>query len=318
MTRNPTASLQVTTPPVEVLDLDLPPPPRRQATKTPPTTARSRKSPAIETPPVVPAPAAPQIPASRLPAVLPEPSPPLENLPIPAGRMTEDIITQYGVADRYLAGTLTPKQVQEFERFCRENPRYITETGMHHRVGAAMDLLVATGHATPPPVPVHTARFRLHIGWLLLAVLLMGGALWGAVNWIFSQDEQLASWKRRWNDRPLSMTTSTREIRLLPSRDSSSTTPAIVIEGKAAQLIDFHIDETRSPYKVFKVTIDRINQGRVQVISNLQKDSDGHLRISLNSSALGPGNYLFSIEGITPKGDPESDSWVTVGIGADK
>jgi hypothetical protein len=181
-----------------------------------------------------------------------------------------------------------------------------------------MDLLVATGHATPPAVPVHTARFRLHIGWLLLAVLLMGGALWGAVNWIFSQDEQLASWKRRWNDRPLSMTTSTREIRLLPSRDGSSTTPAIVISGKAAQLVDFHIDETRSPYKVFRVTIDRINQGRVQVISNLQKGSDGHLRISLNSSALGPGDYLFSIEGITPKGDPESDSWVTIGIGADK
>jgi hypothetical protein len=66
------------------------------------------------------------------------------------------------------------------------------------------------------------------------------------------------------------------------------------------------------------VTIDRIGQGRVQVISGLQKDAEGHLRIAQNSTAWPPGNYQLSIEGITPSGGSEPDSWVTIGIGADK
>ena len=49
-------------------------------------------------------------------------------------------------------------------------------------------------------------------------------------------------------------------------------------------------------------------------ISELAKDSNGHLRIALNSSALGPGNYQFTIEGLTWKGDAEPDSWITIGI----
>jgi hypothetical protein len=43
-----------------------------------------------------------------------------------------------------------------------------------------------------------------------------------------------------------------------------------------AQLADLKIDESRSPYKIFRVTIDRIDQGRVAVISELAKDSNGH------------------------------------------
>ena len=62
------------------------------------------------------------------------------------------------------------------------------------------------------------------------------------------------------------------------------------------------------------MTIDRIDQGRVGVITNLAKDSNGHLRIALNSSALGPGNYQLTIEGLNWRADPEPDSWITIGI----
>jgi hypothetical protein len=115
-------------------------------------------------------------------------------------------------------------------------------------------------------------------------------------------------------ERPLDPATSTREIRLLPSREGGSNTPAIMIGGSSAQLADLKIDESRSPYKIFRVTIDRIDQGRVAVISELAKDSNGHLRLALNSSALGPGNYQFTIEGLTWRGDAEPDSWITIGI----
>jgi hypothetical protein len=120
--------------------------------------------------------------------------------------------------------------------------------------------------------------------------------------------------QRQVSDRTLDAATSTRVVRLLPNRSGASSTPAIVIGGRAAQLVDFHIDESRSPYKDFRITIDRLDQGRVMVIDNLTKDSNGHLRVTVNSSAFGPGNYLLTIEGLTTRLEPQPDSWVTLGI----
>ena len=65
--------------------------------------------------------------------------------------------------------------------------------------------------------------------------------------------------------------------------------PAVVIGGGGeTQLADLKIDMSRSQYRAFRVTIDRIDQGRVAVLHNLMKDSNGHVRIALNTSALGP------------------------------
>ena len=113
---------------------------------------------------------------------------------------------------------------------------------------------------------------------------------------------------------PLDPATSTREIRLLPSREGVSNSPAITIGGPTTQMADLKIDESRSPYHTFRITIDRIDQGRVAVLNNMDKDSNGHLRIALNSSALGPGNYQLTVEGLDWRGQPQPDSWVTIGI----
>ena len=43
-----------------------------------------------------------------------------------------------------------------------------------------------------------------------------------------------------------------------------------------------------SDFRAFRITIDRLNQGRVEVLNNLIKDSNGELGFSLNTSALGP------------------------------
>ena len=127
-------------------------------------------------------------------------------------------------------------------------------------------------------------------------------------------DLGLVELQRQVADRTLDAATSTRVVRLLPNRSGASNTPAIVIGGGEAQLMDFRIDETRSPYKDFRVTIDRVDQGRVMVIDNLTKDSNGHLRLAVNSSAFGPGNYQLTIEGLTMRLEPQPDSWVTIGV----
>ncbi len=230
--------------------------------------------------------------------------------------MDRDSISRNQVVERYLSGRLPLKAATEFERFCRDNPQVLDELGLAERVNAGLRLLDASGK--PEPWQEAKKPFwqkpQVTIG---LAVAVIGLALGLSVvmNDNSAKSVRIKKLQDQASERPLDPATSTREIRLLPSREGGSNTPAITIGGGgAAQLADLKIDESRSPYKIFRVTIDRIDQGRVAVISELAKDSNGHLRIALNSSALGPGNYQLTIEGLTWRGDAEPDSWITIGI----
>ncbi len=229
--------------------------------------------------------------------------------------MDRDFIARNQVVERYLSGRLPLKGATDFERFCAEHPELLDEIGLPERVNAGLRLLEASGKPEPwqekarpkwqrPEVTLALAAAAAVLG---LTLLMMGGNTAG-------KSRQIADLKKQLLDQPLDPATSTREIRVLPSRSGASNTPAITIGGGGAQLADLKIDESRSPSHTFRVTIDRIDQGRVAVITNLLKDSNGNLRLAFNSSALGPGAYQFTIEGISWRGEPEPDSWVTIGV----
>ena len=229
--------------------------------------------------------------------------------------MDRDFIARNQIVERYLSGRLPLKGATDFERFCRENPDALDEMGLAERVNAGLRLLEASGK----PEPWQDAKqpfWQKPLVTIVLSVaaLALAAGLWLSMNDNAAKSQRIQKLQSQAVERPLDPATTTRDIRLLPSREGGSNTPAITIGGGAAQLADFKIDESRSPYKVFRVTIDRIDQGRVAVISELGKDSNGHLRIALNSSALGPGNYQLTIEGLTWRGDAEPDSWITIGI----
>ncbi len=229
--------------------------------------------------------------------------------------MDRDFIARNQIVERYLSGRLPLKGATDFERFCREHPELLDEIGLPERVNAGLRLLEASGKPEPWQEPARPLwqKPQVTLG-LAVGVAILGLALvvaWGAT---VNKDHRIAALEKQAYERALDPATSTREIRLLPSRSGASATPAITVGGANAQLADFKIDESRSPHHSFRVTIDRIDQGRVAVITNLTKDSNGHLRMALNSSALGPGNYQLTIEGIGWRGDPEPDSWITIGI----
>jgi hypothetical protein len=233
----------------------------------------------------------------------------------PAAPMDRDYIARNQVVERYLSGRLPLKGATEFEQFVGKHPELLDEIGLPERVNAGLRLLEASGKPEPwqeaprpawqkPPVTLALAAATAVLA--VLAMVLTGTSA--------SKNHKIAELQKQVIEQPLDPATSTREIRLMPNRSGASNAPAITIGGGGAQLADFKLDESRSPYHIFRVTIDRIDQGRVGVITNLVKDSNGHLRIALNSSALGPGNYQLTIEGLNWRGDPEADSWVTIGI----
>jgi len=265
--------------------------------------AKPATAPASTASAAAPAVAAPATPAS--PNALPAAAP-----------MDRDYIARNQVVERYLSGRLPIKGATEFERFCKAHPKFLDDIGLPERVNAGLRLLEASGKPEPwqeTKTPVwHKPAVTLALG---IGVVILGLALVGVSATSARMSHRIDQLQHQASERALDPATSTREIRLMPSRSGASNSPAITIGGGGAvQLADFKIDESRSPYHVFRITIDRIDQGRVGVINNIAKDSNGHLRIALNSSALGPGNYMLTLEGLDWRGEPQPDSWVTIGI----
>jgi hypothetical protein len=229
--------------------------------------------------------------------------------------MDRDFIARNQIIERYISGKLPVKGATEFERYCKEHPELLDELGLPERVNAALRLLEASGK--PEPWETRPRRFwekpQLVIGLgTAVLVLLVTSATFASRA--ADRAHKIAHLTQQVAEQPLEPAQSTRTIRILPSHSASVGSPAVVLGGGRAELADLRFDMSRSPYREYRVTIDRVDQGRVGVIHNLMKDSNGHLRIALNSSALGPGNYQFTIEGLTWRGDPEPDSWITIGI----
>ncbi|HET9107664.1 MAG TPA: hypothetical protein VFN79_10790 [Steroidobacteraceae bacterium] len=232
--------------------------------------------------------------------------------------MDRDFIERNQVVERYLSGRLPLKGATDFERFCGEHPELLDELGIPERVNAALRLLEAGGKpepwAEPPKRFWHKPQIALGLLGTTLALAL---ALTLVASGSAQKSRRIAALRQIATERPLEPAASTRDIQLLPSRDGASETPAIVVGGaREAQLADFRIDESRSPYQLFRIVIDRIDQGRVGIIDRLSKDSAGNLRIALNTTALGPGDYQLTIEGLNWQGHAQPDSWVTIGIRA--
>lgn len=228
--------------------------------------------------------------------------------------MDRDFIARNQIVERYLSGRLPIKGVADFERFCREHPEELDALGLPERVNKALRLLDASGHGEPwqqsklqawqkPGVTIALAAACF---MLLASVAVVGTQSGGRHDRIEALEKKLV-------EQPLSPATSTRTIRLLPSKRRTSS-PAVTIGGAKTQMADLKLDLARSPHNAFRITIDRVDQGRVGVLHNMLKDSNGHVRVALNSSALGPGRYQLKIEGLDWRGTAVLDSWVTIAI----
>lgn len=229
--------------------------------------------------------------------------------------MDRDFIARNQIVERYLSGKLPVKGATDFERFCSEHPELLDELGLPDRVNAGLRLLEAAGKPEPwqeaPRRFWEKPQFTMGLGAAALVMLITLIVLGTSTS---SKSSKIAKLEQQVKEQPLEAATTTRTIRLVPSRTGGSNNPVVEIGGASSQLADLKIDMSKSDFRNFRITIDRIDQGRVAILHNLVKDSNGHLRIAINSSAFGPGNYQMTIDGITWRGETVPDAWVTIAI----
>jgi hypothetical protein len=79
----------------------------------------------------------------------------------------------------------------------------------------------------------------------------------------------------------------------------------IQLGGGAPERLEIRIEARSDKYNQFRVVIGRDDGTAVLHVDRLLRDSNGELRLALNSTLLPPGSYSLKIEGFTWRGDTE-------------
>jgi hypothetical protein len=222
--------------------------------------------------------------------------------------MDREFIIKNQIVERYLAGRLPPKGVTDFEKLIRSRPQLIEELGLPDRVNAGLRLLDAAGIAEPwaekPKKLWEKPAFTFAAAGLAIAALIGCAMLASQVS---SRNQVVAKLKAENFERAIEPSTRKRTVLVTPLRNGPASKSGLTIN--AGELAELKVDLSWIRYASFKVSIDRLDQGRVVVIDGLTKDSNGHVRLALNAGAFGPGDYTVELAGLNMRRENLPVAW---------
>lgn len=262
--------------------------------------------------------------------------------------MDRQYIENEQIVERYLSGDLTVREAREFQRFCSTHPELLDEWSLPAGLKAQLTRQVQPSTNQPGEAlaveteesaaiytdgrpcdatqgrPFDSAQPRHWIrAWrrwpnlapVLAATLLvtLGGLL--VVAWqVRNLNQQLAAVTRAKQDSELQAHSTVQAYRVKLVRGRPQRPTVTVGWPMPPELVDLYIDVTEGNYSSFQVTIDRVDGSRVLQIRRLMRDSNRELRLALNSSAFGPGEYLMKFDGYTWRGQPQELGWIRLGL----
>jgi hypothetical protein len=104
---------------------------------------------------------------------------------------------------------------------------------------------------------------------------------------------------------------SLRALRIAPNPRSWSAEPDAVVDWPdPPELLDLYLPVAYTDFTTFTVAVDKVDHGRMLVAQRLAPDANKELRLALNSSAFGPGEYRIRIEGFNWRGERADVGWV--------
>jgi hypothetical protein len=222
--------------------------------------------------------------------------------------MDREFIIKNQIVERYLAGRLPPKGVTDFEKLIRSRPQLIEELGLADKVNAGLRLLDAAGIAEPwaekPKKIWEKPPFAFAAAALACIAIIGCGVL--ALH-LSARDKTVAKLQQENHDRPVAPSTRKRTILVGTSRNGPPAQPSLTINS--GEFAELKTDLSWTRYAMFRVSIDRVDQGRVAVIDGLTKDSNGHVRMSFNAGAFGPGDYMVQFEGLNMRREALPVAW---------
>ncbi|NJD31834.1 MAG: hypothetical protein FIB04_08110 [Gammaproteobacteria bacterium] len=175
----------------------------------------------------------------------------------------------------------------------------------------------------PPPGPPLPAP-EIELAWWQrpaavgsIAALAMLLAVATLVSQVAAHRDRDAAAAAEARVRSLTLRASTAEhaLRIAPNPRSWSAMPDATIQWpEPPELLDLYLPVGYSDFTTFGLTIDKVDVGRVLVVQRMAPDSNRELRLTLNSSAFGRGEYRIRIDGYTWRGDRAEAGWVRLVI----
>jgi hypothetical protein len=239
-----------------------------------------------------------------------------ENPQTAAPRFDRKFIEDHHLVERYLEGKLPFKGARDLENWCRAHPEYLNELKLSERAQASLKLLEASLSPVDlrePKAPWwKTIHVLIGLGAIAFLSLLAFWVLLG--KYVFLRGE-LDDTRTMMSRGSLVQPATTREMRLTPDRAPGIGRARIVVSRNAPQLVDLHIDLAYTNKQMeFRMFVDKEDQGRALVLNNLLKDSNGELRMTLNSTGLGAGIYKARIEALPFRGSPIPVGWMILEV----
>ncbi|MCJ7451515.1 MAG: hypothetical protein MUO39_03440 [Steroidobacteraceae bacterium] len=167
-----------------------------------------------------------------------------------------------------------------------------------------------------PPLPVEEmvlAWWQKPAAVVSLAAVAMLLLVLGAISQLHARRDraQAAELEARVKTLTLRASTAARALRITPNPRSWSAAPDASIGWPEPPLmLDLYLPVGYSQFTSFAVTIDKVDQGRMMTIQRMAPDSNRELRLSLNSSAFGPGEYRILLQGYDWRGQRSDTGWV--------
>jgi hypothetical protein len=261
--------------------------------------------------------------------------------------MDRTYIESQHIVQRYLSGDLSVREAREFEKYCADNPDVLNSLPIPARVkakmahkpgdavadfGSDMDALGMPSSSAVSAAGLDdqddddddddepTSRWQGSSDGSRKWVMMLGFALLLAVGGIVAllmtssaTEKDLKTQLRAAKAIQLRPPGNVQTFRVTPAK-SPGANPINVGNPDSAVLIDLFVNVSDGSYNTFLVTIDDVERGRVGQFRRMARDSNKELRLSLNSSAFGIGDFDIKLEGYTWRGDTVPVGWIRLGL----
>ena len=234
----------------------------------------------------------------------------------PAPRFDRKFIEDHGLVERYLDNKLPFRGARDLENWCRAHPQYLDELKLTERAHTSLKLLEASGRSQDlgePKLPWWKTIHAL-IG-LCIITLVSLVAFWALFGKLALLRDELEDTRTLMTQGSLIQPATERNVFVSPDRAPGIDKARILVNRSAPQLMDLHVDlGYTNKLTQFRLIVDKKDQGRALVLNNVLKDSNGELRMTLNSTGLAAGLYTVRIEALPSRGSPIEIGWLILEV----
>jgi hypothetical protein len=234
----------------------------------------------------------------------------------PPPRFDRKFIEDHKLVERYLEGKLPFKGARDLENWCRAHPEYLNELKLSERAHTSLKLLEASGQPLDLREPKAPWWKNVYVLIGLCAVTALSLlAFWAVLGKYILLRSQLDDVRTQADQGTLVQPANNSQIVVTPDRAPGIDKARIILSRSAPQLLDVHIDlNYTNKLTQFRMFVDKKDQGRALILNDLLKDSNGELRMTLNSTGLAAGIYNVRIEALPFRGGPIPLGWLILEV----